>query len=237
MRLLPLLLLFVASCNPCCFGQISLSETKVQVVTGLVAPQVVGESIIIGADSKPQVTTASLIEVKGKEKFKTFDIEAENVSNYSLAALKVVDETHWLLQGQGKFRVSAIAFGPDLGKDRLIIEISNEPPKPPPGPGPPKPPEPSNDTDKLVDDAMLGLRRGYGKAFASAADAIQSGQITIDAQLQSFMEPITKKARMDALAGIDGHIEDLIPRDGTKLKPEAAGFIRALSVSFERGTK
>lgn len=135
MRLLPLLLLFTASCNPC-FGQISLSETKVQVVSGLVAPQVVGDAIIIGAESKPVVVSASLIEVKGKEKYADFDIEAENVTNFSLAEMQPVDDTHWLLRGTGKYRVSAIAFGPSLGKDRLIVELTNEPPKPPAPPDP-----------------------------------------------------------------------------------------------------
>ena len=144
--LLCLPFLAVMGCPPPCVAQITLSEQKVQVVSGLVNPQLIGDAILIDQDSKPVIATASLIELKQEKPYKFCDIEAENVANYSLGELTKIDDSHWLLTGTGKYRISAMAFDPDLARARLFVELG-VPPGPGPGPGPTPGPTPGPQPD------------------------------------------------------------------------------------------
>jgi hypothetical protein len=151
MRFLFLLLLFV----PCCpaQAQIALTEAKVQVVTGLVAPQLVGDSVIIQAESKPKFEAAALITVKSEQAYKSLILEADQIPTLEIGNLKPAGENRWLLQGSGKYLVTAIGFEPGFVKTRILVELgpTPAPPEPePPGPTPDPTPTPTPDGEAPI---------------------------------------------------------------------------------------
>lgn len=143
LRYLPFLLVFIGGCPSLCFAQITLTEQHVQVVAGLENPRIVG-SVVLAEGGKPSIQTAALIELKQEKEYKFKNVQAENVANFSLGNLVQIDATHWLLSGQGRYRVQLIAFDPGLEVARLFIDLGPTPSPPEPEPEPPTP-EPDGD--------------------------------------------------------------------------------------------
>ncbi len=94
-----------------------------------------------------------------------------------------------------------------------------------------------SDIERIVDNAMFEMRRNYSIAFMRTSEAIAAGQLKTDDELVKFMNPITRQAREQALTGIDGLLQDNIPRDGVTLKPESIAFFRDIANAFQRGAK
>jgi hypothetical protein len=107
-----------------------------------------------------------------------------------------------------------------------------------PGPvDPVPPPPPVVNVQSLVDSAIADQRQGFARAFHAAADAIAAGTMTTDAEYQSALAAATQRARQEAFAPIDQHIESKLPRVEERLMPDAAGFSREIGDAFAGGRK
>jgi hypothetical protein len=95
-------LALVFLCNAVAFGQIEIVETKMQSIVGAVEPRIVGDRILVAADSKPKASVVSVIAVNSPEKVlrivarKTLDEDVE---------LEALTDGTYLLASQGKFRI------------------------------------------------------------------------------------------------------------------------------------
>jgi hypothetical protein len=228
-------------------GQIKLVESKTETWAGLKNAVLNDDgTITTGPDSKPILTAKSVrfsFETAVAYKFK--QLKAKRLSTGEKVSMEQEKdkETYWFRAGapEGKYELEYTVFDPEKGIDSDEWIIDYKPiVAPVPGPVDPIKPDdviPTDEVERIVFNAMLEMRKGYGSAFRSAAAAIERREITVDAKLYSYLEPLTRNARTNAMAGIDGLIQTKLPRDVDKLKPEAAKFIESIGLAFEKGTK
>lgn len=239
--MIKLLSIVLLICVPCCslHAQIKLSESKLQTWSGFENPQVVGGKITSGPASKPKLESVeTTISVETAVRYKFAQVKALRLPTLEKMTLEPTADGSGFRFRQGTpdgtYRIEYLAFDPDKGiaseEITVVLESGGQLPVVPD-------PITGNEIDKLVAKAMIDLRLGYASSFAASADAITSGQIKIDNKLQEFLKPLTTKARLDAFAPIDGHLQDKLPRDIDKLRPEAAAFMRELSIAFGKGIK
>jgi hypothetical protein len=141
------------------YGQIELTYSKSLSLTGVTAPRLAGDFVLVGADSKPSVTEVAIITAKSPSKF--LRLKARK-SLFEVGTLKQISDTEWVLSGAGEWIVEASSFDPERGIDEALLRIviGGTPPKPEPGPGPqpdpnpdPEPgpkPEPNSDAKWIV---------------------------------------------------------------------------------------
>ena len=253
--LIILSLLWMAVGGPCCEAQaqppisivetsepITLVESKSFVWDGFANPRVVDGKLVADVTSKPKfVGATSQILLSLADGYTVSEIVAE-----SLPALEYVDLTEADAGGKtelsfppdakaGQYRIAVKAAKSGVSRQaikRLNVTIGGSGPTPPDVDDGPK-----NDIERIVDNAVFEIRKGYASVFKQTADEVGSGRLKTDADLLKFMVPVSKAAREQAIAGIDGLIQDKLPRDGITLKPEAPIFLREIATAFERGLK
>jgi len=256
--MLSLSLLWIAA-DPCCREAPLYAQTRIEVVHvgagepiklekldqfvwgGFEGARVVDGKVIAKVTSKPKFesTTSQIILTLG-EGYEVDEIIAESDEAYIDLDQTPIDDGKVELtfppdtpEGMYRIEVRAIKEGSRRAVKRLKVKIGGD------GPAPPDIDDnkPTNDIERIVDNAMFEVRKGYASVFKQTAEAVGTGRIKTDADLLKFMVPISKTAREQAVAGIDGLIQDKLPRDGVNLKPEAPVFLLQISTAFERGLK
>lgn len=217
------------------FGQIKLSQEVTQSWVGFQSPKIVDGVIVAGVNSKPTLASTTMtIRVETAVPYKFSQVKAVRLPSLEKVTLEQIDGGYRFKPSApaGLYAIEYLAFDPEKGiaSEEITVELK---------PVETQPIEviPTDETERIVFNAIHELKKGYGSAFKAAAGAIDRKEITVDAKLQSFLEPLTKAARTNAMAGIDGLIETKIPRTVDKLKPEAAKFIESIGLAFEKGTK
>lgn len=238
-RLLTLLPLWMLS--SCCFcgdaqAQIAIKETRKAVWT-FPGAEIVGGQLVAPVDARPKLDRVELtINVETAVDYKFSQMKARKLPEYERVTLEEVSKNVYRFRSgapEGQYLLEYTGIDPGIASDEIRVTLERLTPIDPE----PVIPKPENDIQRIVDNAMLEMRRNYGSAFQRTSEAITSGQLDTDDKLVKFMNPLTKAAREQAVAGIDGLLQDKLPRDGSKLKPEAAGFFRDIAKAFERGTK
>lgn len=233
------LLAILLLCTSASVGFAQVTVEVRQVLSGVSGLETIGGKVFVSPDSKPTVEPVGYVDLgKLPANAQSIKVIVEDADRKSVATERIT-ESQWIILGAGRVWIDARVI--DL-PSQFLLDESFELVLPSPDPKPDKPdlpipPIPSDETERIVDNAVLELKRGYGHAFRSAATAISRGEITVDAKLQAFLEPLTRSARINGMAGIDGLIQTKLPRDVDKLKPEAAQFIDNIGLAFERGTK
>jgi hypothetical protein len=123
-------------------AQIELSYTAAKSLVGATTPRIVGDRILIGDDSKPQISPVAVLKVKSSEKFR---IKARK-SLFETAELIALSEDEFLLFGDGEYLVEAISLNHERSLKVVVGGGSVDPD--PPKPIPPKPdpvPDVAND--------------------------------------------------------------------------------------------
>jgi len=131
------LLILVAVCLTPAFAQIELATSSQKALTGLQAPRIVAEKILVGDESKPVVSSVAIITAKSPAKF--LRVKARN-KNLESATLEKISDTEWLLSQPGTWLVEAISFDPETGIDEnaITVTVGVAPPiDPPVDPQPP----------------------------------------------------------------------------------------------------
>jgi len=125
------LLILVAVYLTPAFAQIELATSSQKALTGLQAPRIVAEKILIGDESKPVVSSVAIITAKSPAKF--LRLKARN-KNLESATLEKLSDTEWLLSQPGTWLVEAISFDPETGIDEaaLTVTVGVAPPIDPP---------------------------------------------------------------------------------------------------------
>ena len=181
---LPILVFFLL-CSQV-FGQIELSYTPARSLVGATNPRIVGDRILIGDDSKPQISSVAIVKVKASESFR---IKARKTL-FETSELIALNENEFLLFGEGEFLVEAISLNHDRSL-KVVIGSS-----PTPTPDPPKP------GVEVPNEYNVGLV-AYSKAPSDAAMAKQvAGYYRVNAaklfgqgglaDIQTILNQITK---------------------------------------------
>jgi hypothetical protein len=214
-------------------GQIKLVEQNLQTWVGFESPQIVNGVVVAGPNSKPILaSTSQTILVKSQVEYKSISLLVQKLPTLERIEIDAIEGGYRFKPGtsEGLYNIVILASDPGTGLDTLTVLH-----KPSVGPiDPVKPEPPTDEVERVVFNSMLELRKGYGSAFRAAASAIERREVTVDAKLQSFLEPLTRSARTNAMTGVDGLIQAKLPRDVDKLKPEAARFIESIGLAFER---
>jgi hypothetical protein len=203
--------------------------------------EIVSGQVVVPVDVRPKLDRVeTTVRVESVVEFKFGKLTARRLPSFERVTLDEVSKGVYKFKPsapEGTYLLEYSAYDPEKGLDssEATITLARGPAieVDPIGPLP----TPSNDIERIVNNAMLEMRRNYGNAFKRTSEAISAGQLDTDDKLVKFMNPLTKAAREQAVAGIDGLLQDKIPRDGSKLKPEAAGFFRDIALAFEKGTK
>lgn len=216
-------------------AQISIKENK-QAIWSFPGAKLVDGQIVAAIDAKPKFERVELtVTVESAVDYKFSQMKARKLPEYERVTLEEVGKGVYRFRAgapEGQYLLEYTGIDPGIGSDEIRITLERA--------GVPEPeplPEPTNDIERIVNNAMLEMRRNYGNAFKRTSEAVTAGQLQTDGDLVKFMNPLTKAAREQAVAGIDGLLQDKLPRDGSKIKPEAAGFFRDIAAAFERGTK
>lgn len=241
-RLLALLPLWMLAVPNCCreasAQNITIKEVQ-QAYWTFPNAQIVGGQVVAPIDAKPKLDRVeTTVNVEMVVAYKFGKLKARRLPSYEVVTLDEIGKGVYKFKPsapEGQYFLEYSAYDPDKGLDSGEATITLE--KSGPSPEPEPLPTPTNDIERIVNNAMLEMRRNYGSAFKRTSEAIAAGQLQTDGDLVKFMNPLTKAAREQAVAGIDGLLQDKLPRDQNKLKPEAAGFFRDIATAFERGTK
>lgn len=188
MRLLPFLLVFFASCQPLCWAQIELKQTKVQVVSGLSNPQVVGDAVIISGDSKPVISPAVMIDATPADK--ATSLAALQIPTFEPGVVNKVGDNRWLLVGTGSYLV--IASGPSELK-HLKVELG-------PTPAPPEPVDPvptPDDLSPVAKDSRAAMQV-FVQSMAGNFNRLASE--TRQAKFKTVMDASTAANSLDVLS-------------------------------------
>lgn len=229
---------FLLLCS-CAFGQVKV-EVR-QLLTGVSGLETIEGKTFVSADSKPVVESVGFVDLgKIPAKPQVLRVRVTDAARKPVPTERLTD-SQYVIRGEGRVWIDARVT--DLPSQFLLdeeVELELPPkvkplPNPIPTPGPQ--PIPADDIDRIVSNALLELRSGYSQAFKAAGDAVKRGDLKVDAKLQAFLYPITKKVKEDALYGVDVLIQEKLPRDGVNLKPEAAGFLDSIGQAFGRGLK
>ena len=139
------------------FGQIELSYTPAKSLVGATNPRVVGDRILIGDDSKPQISSVAIVKVKASESFR---IKARKTL-FETSELIPLNENEFLLFGEGEYLVEAISLNHERS---LKVTIGSSP-----TPNPPNPPKPDVEVPNEYNVGSVA----YSKAPSDAAMAKQ----------------------------------------------------------------
>lgn len=110
---------------------VEIAVTELKVIDGLVQPRIVGNLVVLGANSNPTTTTAVMLSVVPPPGIKG-ELEAELKPNMDLAPLQRDGENDYILVGVGSYKVTF--YGWDPVNSRLIrkrIDVDLGPPPPP----------------------------------------------------------------------------------------------------------
>jgi hypothetical protein len=188
---LPVLVFLLLSSQ--CLAQIDLSFLPAKSLVGATSPRVVGDRILIGEDSNPQVSSVAIIKVKSSEAFR---IKARK-SLFEESELVPLSDNEYLLIGEGEYLVEANS----LNHERSLKVIVGSSPQPTPTPTPkPDPPKPDVTVPNEYNVGLIA----YSKAPSDAAMARQiAGYYRINAgklfgqgglaDIQSVLNQITKE--------------------------------------------
>lgn len=120
-----------------CLAQIKITTTEKKALLGVSSPQILGNRILIGADSQVAISPVVIVTVETDYKFKRL----KAYKNGQRVEPEVLNETDFLFSGEGKYRCEITAFDAEKGIDdsETTFEIgsSPNPPKPEPEPTPP----------------------------------------------------------------------------------------------------
>lgn len=225
-RLLPFLLLFLASCNPCCFAQIELSSSAVQVVSGLDNPRIVGGVVMFDGPSKPSIQPAALVETKPPEK--AVAVAALQIPSFEPGAINKVGDNSWLLVGTGSYLV--IASGPS---ELRYLKVELGPTPAPPEPDPPTPPPPSPDTlspvAKSSREAMQRFVQSMAGNFEQLAKDTPKYKTVLEASTAAnALDVISRNQFKAAMAKV------MEPKLGTTdLPADAAQTFNEIAIGFK----
>ncbi len=226
MRSVSIALLALVSICGDCFAQIEISYTTAKVLTGVVAPRIVGDRVIVADDSKPQVTSVAIVKVVSSEKVR---VKARK-SLFETTEMVPISDTEYLLVGQGKFLVEAVSASWDRS---FVILVGNE--------VNPNPPDVDNDDPKPTDPTLIDVvqkvlpaqAKGFEEAFNEAATKVESKQIKTDRELLEFVKPLTTKARLEANKPFDVLLETQIPESFSGKEVEIATLLRRIAKSWK----
>lgn len=226
MRSVSIALLALVSICSDCFAQIEISYTTAKVLTGMVAPRIVGDRVIVADDSKPQVTSVAIVKVVSSEKVR---VKARK-SLFETTEMVPISDTEYLLVGQGKFLVEAVSASWDRS---FVILVGNE--------VNPNPPDVDNDDPKPTDPTLIDVvqkvlpaqAKGFEEAFNEAATKVESKQIKTDRELLEFVKPLTTKARLEANKPFDVLLETQIPESFSGKEVEIATLLRRIAKSWK----
>lgn len=136
------------------FGQIELSYVAAKSLVGATSPEIIGDRIIIGDDSKPQISPVAIIKVASTEKVR---VRARKSLREAAELVKLSEATDdktkittakYMLAGEGAYLVEAMTFSWDRS---IEVEIGKNPT---PTPDPPKPdppiPDPSVNSFRVI---------------------------------------------------------------------------------------
>lgn len=227
----PIAFLMLCSVSSVACGQVKI-EVR-QMLTGIDGVETVAGKTFVSATSKPVVESVGFIDLGTIPDSPQVLKVSVTDSQRRPVATERISNSQWVIRGEGRVWIDArVTHLPTFLLDESAeLELPAKLPEPKPEP------IPTDETERIVSNAILELRKGYGQAFRSAAGAIERREITVDAKLQSYLEPLTRTARTNAMAGVDGFIDAKIPRNVDKLKPEAAKFLENIGLAFEKGTK
>lgn len=140
-------------------GQIELSYVAAKSLVGATSPEIIGDRIIIGDDSKPQISPVAIIKVASTEKVR---LRARKSLREAAELVKLSEATDdktkittakYMLAGEGSYLVEAMTFSWDRSIDVEIGKSPNPTPDPP-EPDPPKPdppiPDPSVNSFRVI---------------------------------------------------------------------------------------
>jgi hypothetical protein len=173
-RVLLLLLTFPVIAN----AQITLDVKPGRAVTKLVEPVLFGDTVIHFGESE-QTVPAAYITLGSKYKYNLLRAYKATGGRGSLEKL---DDTHWVLRGEGTYEVEATGIEP--GIDEKIVTVTLGPTKPEPEPEPEPDPKPTPD---VPEDAFnnigqrvatwtkdLAGRDKIGAVYLSAAKSLRN---------------------------------------------------------------
>ena len=141
--------LFLFSLVSQSIGQIELSYTAAKSLVGATSPRLVGDRILIGEDSKPQISPVAVLKVKSSEKFR---IKARK-SLFENAELIALAEDEFLLFGEGEYLVEAIS----LNHERSLKVLVGSSPSPTPTPTPTPTPDPPKPDVNVANEYNVGV--------------------------------------------------------------------------------
>lgn len=133
MRNAAIAVLFLFSLVSQSIGQIELSYTAAKSLVGATSPRLVGDRILIGEDSKPQISPVAVLKVKSSEKFR---VKARK-SLFETAELIPLSGDEFLLFGEGEYLIEANSLNHERSLKVVVGGGSVNPD--PPKPIPPKP--------------------------------------------------------------------------------------------------
>lgn len=163
-------------------GQIELTYVKAKSLVGATAPEIVGDRIIIGDDSQPQISSVAIIKVASTEKVrlrarKSLREAAELIKLSELTDDKTKMTTaKYMLAGEGSYLVEAMTFSWDRSLDVVIGADPNPTPTPTPDPPKPDPPIP----DPSVNSFRVIFVKESGQTLNADQTAIVGSKIVRD---------------------------------------------------------
>jgi len=142
-----------------CFAQIELTYTAAKSLVGATAPEIIGDRIIIGDDSKPQISAVAIIKVASSEKVRLKARKSLRESAELVKLSEVTDEkskittAKYMLAGEGSYLVEAMTVSWDRSID---VEVGKSPqPVDPVVPQPVNPVDPIKPIDPPIPDPSL----------------------------------------------------------------------------------
>lgn len=162
------------------FGDLTVDVTKSQVLYGLVNPRTVQTFILFDQEgSEPEFAPAAIIQVKTNSKFVRVKARKNLFEGVNVTKL---NDTDYLLLGEGKYAVEVTTFDPELGIDEriLTVELGPSEPKPTPGPSPsPIPDDEFNNLGKRVFDWSKDLpkRKELASIYRNVAKALTENPV------------------------------------------------------------
>lgn len=128
-----------------CYGQIKLTEEKIQTWTGFENPVVVNGTITAGPNSKPVLSSVTTtIKVESAIDYKFTQMKGRKIPELTVITLDETDHGYQFKTGTppGKYQLEYLAFDPEKGIASAEIAVDLSLPSPPIPPLPPTPDDP-----------------------------------------------------------------------------------------------
>lgn len=135
MKLLSLVALVITSLASTTLAQITLDVRAGRAVTKLVEPVLFGETVIHFGEQE-QTVPAAFITLGSKYKY---NLVRAYKSTGGRGTLEKLDDTHWVLRGEGTYEVEATGIDPGIDEKIVTVTLGPKPPEPGPDPKPPGP--------------------------------------------------------------------------------------------------